>query len=273
VKLVTASSSGGEYKWTVTRWLEAWFALGELMIARRERFQRVYDLRRRVLEGTPWGSLDDDDLPSSAALRRAFALGGVRALGVAQARWIADYFRCKPSFTDAELATWVETGDLVQVAVAGWERAAYVHREHRELLARAVAGRLRATHTALLSPFDPVVWDRARALEMFGFDYRIECYTPAAKRRYGYFALPILHGDRLIGRLDAKAHRAAGVFEVIAVHFESGVEVDERMAAALATTIQTTALWHGTPKVRLGSVVPARARASLRSCLAGAMER
>ena len=80
--------------------------------------------------------------------------------------------------------------------------------------------------TTLLSPFDPVVWDRRRALELFGFDYRIECYTPAPKRRYGYFTLPILHRGALIGRLDPKAHRKDGIFEVKALYIEPGVDPD-----------------------------------------------
>src|SRR3546814_3108356 len=96
----------------------------------------------------------------------------------------------------------------------------YVHRDHAEALGKALAGRLRATHTTLLSPFDPLVWDRARALAMFDFEYTIECYTPAPKRRYGYFVLPILHRGRLIGRLDAQAHRDIGQFEVKALFLE-----------------------------------------------------
>ena len=84
-----------------------------------------------------------------------------------------------------------------------------------------------------LAPFDPVVWDRARALDLFGFDYRIECYTPAAKRQYGYFTLPILHQNGLIGRLDAKAHRQTKLFEVRALHLEPEVALDDELLDAL----------------------------------------
>lgn len=237
------------------RWLEAWFALGDLMVPRRERFQRVYDLAERVL-----ARLDPPFAPSpldSAQLRRHFILDGVRALGIAQARWIADYFRLKPAVTAHELAPLLAEGELLEVAVRGWDVPGYVHRVHAAELERARGGRLRATHTTLLSPFDPLVWDRARALAMFDFDYRIECYVPAPKRRYGYYVLPILHRGALIGRLDAKAHRDAGVFEIKALYLEDGVEPAPRLAGELAAAIARTARWHGTPRIRLARCRPA----------------
>ena len=146
----------------------------------------------------------------------------VRALGVTQARWVHDYFRTRPRLTPEDLRPLVEAGRLLEVRVRGWETPGFVHRDHAPLLRRAAAGKLVATHTALLSPFDPVVWDRERALAMFGFDYRLECYVPARKRRHGYFVLPVLRRGALVGRLDAKAHRARGVFEVKALHLEPG---------------------------------------------------
>ncbi len=245
------------------RWLEAWFALGELMVPRRERFQRVYDLAERVL-----AQLDPPFAPSDldpAQLRRQFILDGVRALGIAQARWIADYFRLKPAVNARELAPLLAEGELLEVAVRGWDEPGYVHREHAAALERARGGRLRATHTALLSPFDPLVWDRARALAMFGFDYRIECYVPAPKRRYGYYVLPILHRGALVGRLDAKAHRDAGVFEIKALYLEDGVAPAPRLAGELAAAIARTARWHGTPRVRLGRCRPAALAPALRA--------
>lgn len=247
------------------RWLEAWFASGELMVTRRERFQRVYDLAERVLAKLD-PPLDDSRAGlSREAIRRHFILDSVRALGIAQARWIADYFRLKPAVDESELAPLVSSGDLLRVQVAGWDNAAFVHRDHAGWLESAREGRLRATHTALLSPFDPLVWDRARVREMFDFDYTIECYVPAAKRRYGYYVLPILHRGRLIGRLDAKAHRAEGVFEVKALFLEEGVVPTERMLAEVAQAIAAMAVWHGTPKVRLGRCRPAQLASVLRS--------
>jgi uncharacterized protein YcaQ len=258
--------SGGWWGWKdEKRWLEAWFALGELMIARRENFQRVYDLRERVLaqarvDGAARGAIDATD---------EFVLGAVRALGVAQARWIADYFRSGRRHKDADLDKYVTGGDLVRVAVGDWDMPAYVHREHLPLLKRAQRSALRATHTTLLSPFDPVVWDRARASALFGFDYTLECYTPGHKRRYGYFVLPVLQRGRLIGRLDAKAHRGDGMFEVKALYLEPSAKIDDALVADVAQAIQACANWHATPRVvvRRGnpSVLAQRLRVRLKT--------
>jgi uncharacterized protein YcaQ len=227
------------------RWLEALFALGELMIAKRENFQRVYDLTERVVERL---GLQRIEPLNATEIRREQVLRSVRALGIAQARWIADYFRSGKKHTDADLQRYVDSGELLRVAVRGWEASGYVHRDHAGLLGRAYLGRLRATHTALLSPFDPVVWDRARASTMFGFDYTLECYTPAPKRRYGYFVLPILRRGRLVGRLDAKAHRVDGTFEIKKVFLEPAVKIDDALVADVAGAIQASADWHETPR-------------------------
>ena len=239
------------------RWLEAWFALGRLMVARRDRFQRVYDLAERVLARLdPPYDAAAAALPAPA-LRERFVADSVRALGVTRACWIADYFRLKPAVTDRELTPLLASGELLAVAVEGWPTPGYVHRDHAAALAKALRGRLRATHTALLSPFDPVVWDRARARAMFDFDYTIECYTAAARRRYGYFVLPILHRGRLVGRLDAKAHRAMGVFEIKAIFLQPGVVPSATLVNALAAATAATARWHDTPRIALVVATPA----------------
>ena len=256
--------ASGWWEWKPEkRWLEAWFALGELMIPRRERFQRVYDLAGRVLE-----RLEPPFVPSelpTPELRQRFILDSVRALGITQARWIADYYRLKPAVTDAELAPLVGKGDLLAVGVKGWNASAYVHRDHMPLLQKALAGQLRATHTTLLSPFDPLVWDRARAEAMFGFEYAIECYTPAPKRRYGYYVLPILHRGELVGRLDAKAHREEGVFGISALFLEPGQAATPRLVAELAGAIERTARWHDTRTVTIERSEPAGLARALRA--------
>ena len=266
VRKSEGAAKTGWWEWKPEkRWLEAWFALGELMVARRENFQRVYDLASSVLARLD-PPLDADAAALSAAeLRQRFILDSVRALGVAQAGWIADYYRLKPAVTERELAPLLTRGDLLSVPVQGWKMPGYVHREHAETLDRAMHGRLRATHTTLLSPFDPLVWDRARALAMFDFEYTIECYTPAARRRYGYFVLPILHRGRLVGRLDAKAHRGEGVFEVRALFLEPGVTPEPALVQAVAAAIAATARWHGTPEIRLGRTQPAAVAKALRA--------
>lgn len=241
---------GGWWQWKPEkRWLEAWFALGDLMVTRRDRFQRVYDVAERVLAKLepPFA----ESCLDPAAIRRRFILHSVRALGIAQARWIADYYRLKPAVGAVELEPLLASGELLSVQVKDWAGPGYVHRDHARLLEQALRGRLRGTHTALLSPFDPVVWDRSRALAMFGFQYTIECYTPAPKRRYGYYVLPILHRGELVGRLDAKAHRADGTFEIKALYLEPWVTPDPRLLAELAEAVKRTAEWHGTPAIRL----------------------
>ena len=259
----TDGKGGGWWEWKPEkRALEMLFTAGELMIARRQNFQRIYDLRERVLP-----SWDDAQLPSKEETRRALILKAVRALGIAKARWVADYFRTNKRETTAATVRLAEMGELLRVKVAGWEEDAFAHPENRKLIVQASSGRLQPQLSVLLSPFDPLVWDRARAREMFGFDYRLECYTPAPKRRYGYFTLPILHRDRLIGRLDPKAHRKDAVFEVKSLHLESGVTVDDELAASVARVLKDCAAWHKTPEVMLSRTNSPKLAALIRRAL------
>ena len=245
------------------RWLEALFALGELMIARRENFHRVYDLSERVAP-----HLLQFVAPSSeAALHAQLIEKSIAALGITQARWVNDYFRTKPRLKDADLDALVDAGCVERVAVEGWDAPGYVHTSHATLLKKARAGKLQATHTALLSPFDPVVWDRDRGSALFDFDYRLECYTPEEKRVHGYFVLPILCRGELIGRLDAKAHRADGVFEVRALYAQPGQVWSDEQIADVARAVQRSASWHGTPQVHITRTQPAKLAAGLRRAL------
>lgn len=104
-----------------------------------------------------------------------------------------------------------------------------------------------------------MVWDRRRALELFNFDYRLECYTPKEKRRYGYFTLPVLHRGELVGRIDAKAHRRQGVFEIISFHAEPQVRFGKQRAQDIRQAIARTAKWHGAQRVALGDIPAALA--------------
>jgi uncharacterized protein YcaQ len=235
--------AGGWWNWKEEKdALEAMLLTGEVMIARRQKFQRVYELRERLLPG--W---DDAALPSSEELHRTLALRAVRALGIALPAWVPDYFRQPKIGMPKQLEALAREGLLLRVEVEGFEGSAYMHPDRTDLIKNAASGDMEPALTTLLSPFDPLVWDRNRAHELFGFDYRIECYTPAAKRRYGYFTLPILHRGQLIGRLDPKAHRAQGVFEIKALHMEPGVVVNEELVADLAAVLHRLADWHGTP--------------------------
>lgn len=244
--------------------LELLFEQGYLMIARRENFQRIYDLQERVLPG--W---DDALTLPPAEVRRQLLLDGVRCLGLAPARWVPDYYRLSKQRVVAELQGLAREGLLLTVGVTGWSEPGYVHPANLPLLERAAAGELVPTATSLLSPFDPIVWDRARALELFEFHYRIEVYTPAAQRAYGYFTLPILHRGRIVGRLDPKAHRAQGVFELRNIHLEPWVPVTPELLADLAATVAACAAWHATPEVRVLRSDPPELAEALRAALLG----
>jgi uncharacterized protein YcaQ len=265
----TDSQSGGWWGWKAEkRWLEALFAKGDLMVARRENFQRVYDLAQRVCP-----ALQGLELPRAELVHQSFIEKSILALGITQARWVSDYFRLKPRLKDADLDLLVAQGRVRRVQVNGWLAPAYVHAQHTGLLKKAVHGRLAASHTALLSPFDPLVWDRERAREMFDFHYRIECYTPAEKRSYGYFVLPILHRGALIGRLDAKAHRALGVFELKTLFLEPGIELEDASILELARAIHDCAAWHLTPTVKVVRTTPAALRVRLLQALKASQTR
>jgi uncharacterized protein YcaQ len=261
----TDGRAGGWWEWKPEKWaLEHLFAAGELMISRRENFHRVYDLRERVLANalSDW---EDALAPTEQEVRRALALKAVRALGVALARWVPDYFRTPKKGVAALLEELAEEGSLLRAKIE--DEPAYVHPGNAELAEKILSGGLRPSVTTLLSPFDPVVWDRARALELFGFEYKIEVYTPAARRRYGYYSLPILHGGALVGRLDAKAHRKQGTFEVKAIHLEPDAVVNNDLVSGLAGALRSCAGWHGTPEVLVRRSDPSELTETLQPAL------
>ena len=168
----------------------------------------MYDLPERVL---PPAVLALPVPTEAEAQIRLLDIAG-RALGIMTATDLRDYFRLGPDETRAALAVLVETGRLQPVSVEGWDRPGYLHVEAR------IPRRIDAT--ALLAPFDPMVWERSRTERIFGFRYRIEIYVPADKRQYGYYVLPFLLGDRLVARVDLKADRLNLRLLVRAVHYE-----------------------------------------------------
>jgi len=142
------------------------------------------------------------------------------------------------------------------VAVEGWDEPALVPAEQAELVQAAADGKLQATYTTLLPPFDSLIWDRKRTRELFNFDFALECYLPAPKRVYGYYLLTILHRGELVGRLDAKANRQQGRFEVKALYLEPAVHIDEDLINSLAETLNRCAAWHKTPLVVMQKTIP-----------------
>ncbi len=163
----------GWWNWTDEKTaLDGLWIRGDLMVASRQQFQRVYDLRERVLP--EW---DDAQTPELEAVYDAFALNTVKALGVTKAAWVADYFGLSKKVAQQAIERLAQRGQLHTVQVEGWEEPGYFHPDHREAIEAATSGQIPVSRTTLLSPFDPLVWDRTRAQEMFNFAYRIECYT------------------------------------------------------------------------------------------------
>jgi len=218
-------SRSGWWEWGETKQaLEFLFWAGHIGTAtRRGSFERVYDLTERVIPAAILAL----PRPDPAEAQRRLVEISVRALGVATAPDLRDYFRLRPHEAAPAIEALVEAGTLLPVAVKGWRQPAFLHAEARR------PRRIRAQ--ALLAPFDPLIWERARTERLFGFRYRIEIYTPADRRRHGYYVLPFLMDEALVARVDLKADRQLGRLLVQNVHFEPGAppETGERLAAEL----------------------------------------
>ena len=231
------------------RSLEVLFTSGKLMVARRHHFQRFYDLRERVHP-----SWDDElHLPSPQESERHKVFNAVKALGIAKSSWVADYFRMKKLPTHCHPESLAHEGHLIKATVADWDQEVYVHPAHLASLELAADNLLKSNSIRILSPFDPVVWDRKRAMELFGFDYRLECYTPENKRQYGYFCLPVLRHGKIIGRLDAKAHRKQNLMEIKAHFFDSETQISAALLKDVASIIKKFGNWHQCERIVIGT--------------------
>ena len=245
------------WNWSATKTvLEHLFFIGEITAARRNNsFERCYDLTERVL---PPAVLAEPEPSEADAVRELLAIGA-RAHGIGTAACFADYFRIRGPRVARAMAELVEAGEIVPVTVAGWDRPTYLY--------RGATVPHRATGRALLSPFDPLVFERRRLLALFDLHFRIEIYTPAAKRVYGYYCLPFLLGDRFVARVDLKHDRAVGVVRVAAAHLEPGAAPGT--AESLAAELGLLAGWLGAVDV----VVPADAAGDLAPALRTAVTR
>jgi uncharacterized protein YcaQ len=222
-----------------TKWVaEALFASGVLTTATRVGFARHYDLTERVLPPDIVGrDIDDDEAVRQLTLRAA------AALGVSTEADIRDYFRLSAQQAKPAIAKLVSAGELEPVDVEGWTTPAYLRTG--QIVPRRDRG------TALLCPFDPLIFFRPRVERLFGFHYRIEIYTPAPRRRYGYYVWPLMLDGRLVGRVDLKAERARDALHVVGAFVEPG-ETPSRVATALADELRTMASWLDLGEVTVG---------------------
>ncbi|OBQ89600.1 winged helix-turn-helix domain-containing protein [Mesorhizobium sp. AA23] len=224
--------NGGWWGWSEAKHAFEWlFWAGRITTAYRRGFERYYDLPERVLPP----AILDLPVPSVEDAHRQLLRISARAHGIATYGDLRDYFRLAPGDTRARIEELVEMGELLPVKVEGWDKPAYLHKDAR--FPRRIEAR------ALLAPFDPVVFERTRTEKLFGFRYRIEIYTPAEKRQYGYYVLPFLLGDRIVARVDLRADRPAGVLRVHAAFAEAGAPAET--AAQLFGELKQMQAWLG----------------------------
>jgi uncharacterized protein YcaQ len=229
------------------RALEWLFWAGHITTAtRRGSFERVYDLTERVIPA----AVRDVPTPAEADAHRALLAIAARALGIATAGDLRDYFRLKPEEAYPRIAEMVEEGTLARVAVRGWKQPAFLDPAARR--PRSIRGQ------ALLAPFDPLIWERSRTERLFDFHYRIGIYTPAEQRSHGYYVLPFLMDESIVARVDLKADRQAGVLLVQSAHAE--LEAPAQTAERLAAELSLIAAWLGLGAVSVadrGDLAPA----------------
>lgn len=227
--------------------LEYLFWSGEIGASRRINFERHYDLIERVLPPR----ILHQPTPDPADAQRELVRIAARAYGVATEPDLGDYFRLPRAASKQRVAELVEAGELIPVSVQGWSAPGYLGPQARR--PRRIQAR------ALLSPFDPLIWFRDRALRLFGFHYRIEIYTPAARRVHGYYVLPFLLGENLVARVDLKADRQAGLLRVQSAWAEPDADAGE-VSEQLAEQLRDLAGWLGLSGVAVvgrGDLAPA----------------
>ena len=252
--------------------LEVLWTQGDLMIHSRRGGQRLYDLRERVLKEAFGRRVPrDSHLPTPAEQSRHFTMRTTRALGIVTASWLWDYFRVqdtiaqattggstrsKRAAAEAVLAEQVRLRKLVPVTVEGISEAAYLDRAqlvHLDTIRKDGVEHV----TTLLSPFDSLIWHRARAQALFDYDVCFEAYVVPHKRKYGYYCLAILHEGRIVGRLDPKMDRATGTLIIRSIYLEDGEQANPGLVSGLAGAIRGLGRFLGAERVDVGASQPA----------------
>ncbi|RPJ01074.1 MAG: winged helix-turn-helix domain-containing protein [Chloroflexi bacterium] len=245
--------------------LEYLYNTGEVMIADRANFQRVYDLRERVLPA--WV---DTREPSEDEARRYQVERAARALGIGDANHIADYAYMKRRETAATVAALVHEGTLIEreaEVVGGETRTLILHRDTLPVVEQAADGAITAARTTFFNPFDSLFWAKGRDERLWGFRQALEAYLPAPKRRWGYYCLPILHHDRLVGRFDPKLDRKTNTLILRALYLEPGIELAEDLVADVAAALRDFMAWHNATDVVVERSDPAEFGAKLLAAL------
>lgn len=238
--------------------LNALFDRGYLMVHHRENFHIRYDLAERVLPAAaqePSRTLDD--------YKRWATLRGLHHLGVGTAKHICDYYRIKLTDARTILKRLVDAGEVEQIAVEGWAEPVYLDPAIRPLLNQIARGKHAPTLTTFLSPFDNLIWDRNRNEQLFDFHYRIEIYTPAPKRKYGYYVMPILHKGRVVGRIDPKADRASSTLRIRGTFLEEGERVTDELVDGIAGALREFAAFHKCENIVIEASEPAELKIAL----------
>jgi hypothetical protein len=246
---------GSWWNWKpAKRALEFLYNSGELMISGRKQFQRVYDLRERVLPD--WVDAVE---PSHEDVVRHLVRRGAKALGVCAPMHAADHLRLKRTEAKPTIEQMLADGELIPIRAAlhdDKEGALVVHRDLFPLLEQAADGALPAARTTFLSPFDNLFWARCRDQQFWGFTQTLEAYKPAPQRIWGYYCLPILHHDRIVGRFDPKLERKMGLLRLKALYLEPGVKPDAALVRDVAAAMRDFMAFHKATELTIENSTP-----------------
>lgn len=234
---------GNWYEWKpAKKALEQLFMEGKLMVSKRQGFQKVYDLTERIL---PIGT--DTSLPTEKEISQHLIRKAIQAYGLVNENEISYLRSNHKQSVKSTLAQMLKDGELEEIRVEGVDKPYFIERNKTSFKTKAKSNNIKSIH--ILSPFDNLVIQRKRVQTLFNFDYMVECYLPEAKRKYGYFTLPILYGTDFIGRLDPKADRASKTFYIKSIHFEKTVKPDSILNNTFALKLKEFAAFNDCDKI------------------------